>query len=107
MKTASEADKILIEPMCKQVNIFLVGPGHVGSRLLEQINRQASILKDKDSLEIRIVAIANTKKMSFDFNGIDISNWEKILSESTENTDLNIFVEKIFSLASGNKIFID
>lgn len=106
MKAANESDKIFPD-LYKQLNVFLVGPGHVGSTLLNQINRQLAMLKEKDSTEIKIIALANTKKMLFDSGGIQLAKWKENLLSSPDKTNLDAFVNRMSSLPLPNKVFID
>lgn len=107
MHTLIELDKIKIETSNKQLYVFLVGPGLVGSRLLKQIDRQVSNLKKRASLEIKIIAIADTKKMLFDQKGINTTNWKENLLKSPNKTNLDLFINKMVSLPVHNKVFID
>lgn len=107
MNISIESDKITIETLYKQISVFLVGPGRVGSRLLKQIDSQASNLKKRVSIEIKIIAIADTKKMLFDPKGINTANWEENLLRSPNKTSLDLFINKMVSLPVHNKVFID
>lgn len=107
MNTLIESDKIEIETLNKQLYVFLVGPGLVGSRLLKQIDQQVSNLKKRVSIEIKIIAIANTKKMLFDPEGINTTNWKENLLKSPNKTSLDLFINRMISLPVHNKVFID
>jgi aspartokinase/homoserine dehydrogenase 1 len=69
----------------KQINLFVVGVGTVGSRLLAQIKQQSEYLKEDLRLNVRIVGLANSKKVLFDEDGIDLSNWSELLENRTPN----------------------
>lgn len=91
----------------KALNIFLVGTGLIGKTLLKQFNENAARIKEDQSLEIKVIALADSKKMLFDSKGIAIQNWEKLLDASKEKSDLKIFVEKMCELNLPNSIFVD
>lgn len=91
----------------KELHLFMVGVGLIGSTLIEQIQKQAEFLKAKRGLEIKIVGLANTKKMLFDENGIDFSDWKEKLTEAEEKSDVSQFVSKMKKLNLSNTIFID
>lgn len=91
----------------KELHLFMVGVGLIGSALITQIQKQAEFLKAKRGLEIKIVGLANTKKMLFDENGINLSNWKKNLAEAEEKSDVSQFVSKMKKLNLSNTIFID
>ena len=90
----------------KVLHIFMVGVGLIGGTLLSQLRKQTSFLKEKRSLEIRVVALANTKKMVFDYRGIALSQWERKLAAGAE-TDMEEFVDTMIEMNMSNSIFID
>ncbi len=49
----------------KQINLFVVGVGTVGSRLLNILNSQKEHLLQKLSIDLRVVGISNSRTMSF------------------------------------------
>ncbi len=63
----------------KQINLYITGVGTVGKKLLEQLHNQKDYLAEKMNLNVRVVALANSKKVVFDEEGIDLKNWEKAL----------------------------
>lgn len=89
------------------LNLFIIGTGNVGRHLLGQIqSQQPNLLKDK-SLELRIVGIANSKKCVFSRDGIDISDCDKLLAESTiEATPKNI-KDGVIGMNIFNPVFVD
>lgn len=91
----------------KELHIFMVGVGLIGSTLIKQIMDQADFLRETRSLEIRIVGMINTKKMVFDENGIDLKNWKTTLTESETKADLKNFIAKMKKLNLTNSIFVD
>ncbi|BDD11376.1 bifunctional aspartate kinase/homoserine dehydrogenase I [Fulvitalea axinellae] len=91
----------------KTINLFVVGTGLIGGTLLEQIQRQAATLLEKQHLRLKVVGIARSSKMLFDDNGIDLSDWKNTLDATGEATDLDLFVEKMKTLNLSNSIFVD
>ena len=91
----------------KELHLFMVGVGLIGSTLIEQIRAQSTFLKEKRSLEVKIVGLANSRKMLFNEEGIQLGNWKEQLDASTEATDLAAFVGKMKSLNLSNAIFLD
>ncbi|MFT4740543.1 MAG: aspartokinase/homoserine dehydrogenase 1, partial [Marivirga sp.] len=63
----------------KRVNLFIVGTGNVGKALLDQLRQQHPYLEKKHHLDVRIVGIANSKKMLFEEEGIDLNDPMKAL----------------------------
>ena len=66
----------------KQINLFVVGVGTVGSRLLDQIKQQSEFLRENLRLNVRVVGLANSRRMIFDEEGIDLTNWRKSLENA-------------------------
>jgi aspartokinase/homoserine dehydrogenase 1 len=63
------------EDHIKQINLFIIGVGNVGEKLLDQISQQEEYLLNNQHLIIRVVAISNSKAMLFRSEGIDLKNW--------------------------------
>ncbi|MEO8854187.1 MAG: bifunctional aspartate kinase/homoserine dehydrogenase I [Ginsengibacter sp.] len=94
------------ETTYKQVNLFITGVGNVGSRLLSQLLHQHELLQKNMRLYLRVVGIANSKKMLFNEKGIDLKNWKELL-ENGEKMDLPDFVENIKTRNLRNSVFVD
>ena len=105
-KALNTLHEAFFEKYIKTLNLFIVGVGNVGSKLIEQIHKQKKYLEDYLRLRIKIIAIANSKKTFIDINSIDTTNWRKKLDKS-EKTDLNNLFKKIKQLNLRNAIFID
>ena len=69
----------------KQVNLYIVGAGTVGSRLLAQLRQQHDYLIDDLKLNVRVVGLANSKKLAFDEEGIDLADWKAALADPDDN----------------------
>ena len=65
----------------RQVNVFIVGIGTVGKKLLAQIEQQSEFLRGNLRLNARVVGLANSKKVLFDQEGLDLSDFAKRISE--------------------------
>ncbi|GJM31743.1 MAG: bifunctional aspartate kinase/homoserine dehydrogenase I [Saprospiraceae bacterium] len=91
----------------KELHLFIVGVGLIGSTLIEQIRKQSEFLKSQRSLEIKVVGLSNTKKMLFDENGIELDHWRNALTESAVTANIPTFIEKMKNLNLNNTIFID
>ncbi len=94
------------ESTYKQVNLFIVGTGNVGSKLLAQLNQQVSFLREQMRLQIRVVGLSNSRKMLIDEEGIDLSNWKEKL-EKGEIADSKKFVDEIIHKNLRNSVFAD
>ena len=94
------------ETAYKEVNLFIAGVGNVGSRLLAQLQQQQHYLQKNLRLHIRVVGIANSKKMIFNEKGIDLQNWKDLLTNG-DKMDLSEFINTIQSKNLRNSVFAD
>ncbi|MEY8848605.1 bifunctional aspartate kinase/homoserine dehydrogenase I [Psychroserpens sp. XS_ASV72] len=94
------------EVKTKQLNVFIVGIGNVGEKLIDQIEQQYSYLKKKLKIDVRIVGMANSRKMVFDSNGIDLSNWASLFHYA-DKTSLKGFFNMVVEMNLRNSIFVD
>lgn len=91
----------------KRINLFMIGIGNVGGTLVEQISKQKSYLLKHHHIDVKIVALANSKKMLFDEDGINLKSWKDDLLESGDKMTLNGFIQQAIDLNLRNSIFID
>ena len=94
------------EEKTKQLNLFVTGVGNVGERFLAQINQQKKFLKKNLKLNIKVVGIANSRKMHFDIEGINLNNWKQSL-DNGETTSLESFHNKVKECNLINSVFVD
>jgi aspartokinase/homoserine dehydrogenase 1 len=94
------------ESVLKQVNLFVVGTGNVGKRLIEQIQKQQQYLEKNERLQLRVTGLCNSRNMIVQEEGIDLSKWETVLEQS-EAADLNRFVELVVEKNLRNSVFAD
>ena len=95
------------EDQIKQINLFVVGIGNVGGKLLDQIRSQFSYLLEQQHLQLRVVAIANSRKMLFDANGIDLNSWPEVLDLKGHASNMEEFIQTMKSLNLRNSVFVD
>jgi len=94
------------ETTYKQVNLFVAGTGNVGSKLLAQLKQQQEYLQEHLRLQVRVIGIANSRKMIFNEEGINLANWQEALDKG-QPMDLQQFVEIIRSKNLRNSVFAD
>lgn len=75
------------------LSIGLLGPGLIGSTLLKQISRESDRLKSDFGVDLRVRAIANSKKMLIDDFGIDLSTWKNRFDSEAVPLDLKKYTE--------------
>ncbi|ETN96426.1 bifunctional aspartate kinase/homoserine dehydrogenase I [Zhouia amylolytica] len=94
------------EDNIKQLNLFVMGVGNVGAKFLKQIEQQRKFLKEQMKLNVRVIALSNSRKMVFDQGGISLSKWQEQL-QNGEQADIQTFVKKVNELNLRNSIFVD
>ena len=94
------------EENTKQLNLFVMGVGNVGEKFIEQIHQQKKFLKDNLKINLRVIALSNSRKMHFDEEGISLKEWQFAL-ETGEPTDKEKFISNVKELNLRNSIFVD
>tara|TARA_R110001583_G_scaffold179425_1_gene336228 strand:- start:2566 stop:5010 length:2445 start_codon:yes stop_codon:yes gene_type:complete len=105
-KALNALHSAFFENQTKQLNLFIVGVGNVGGKLIKQIKQQQQYLLTNLKLQVRVVALTNSKKMLFNEDGIDLDNWKPQLDKA-ETLDLELFHNKVTELNLRNSIFVD
>ena len=90
-----------------ELHLFMVGVGLIGSTLLEQIDKQRNFLRERRGLDIKVTGLANSRKMHFDPDGIDLRDWKGSLVERGRSLDMNDFVRTMKDMNLPNAIFVD
>ncbi len=91
----------------KTVNLFIAGTGLIGRTLFQQIKNQKEFLSRHLRLEIKIAGLANSRKMLIDENGIDIDQWEDVLSQKGETSVTDTFMQSMKKCNLSNTVFVD
>ncbi|MBD0833679.1 bifunctional aspartate kinase/homoserine dehydrogenase I [Aestuariibaculum sediminum] len=94
------------ESKTKQLNVFITGVGNVGEKLVEQIKQQRKYLKENLKINLRVAGLSNSRKMIFNEDGIDLSDW-KVQLNNGESASLEGFFENTKALNLRNSIFVD
>lgn len=91
----------------KQINLYIAGIGTVGSRLLGQIKQQADYIAENLNLNLRVVGLANSKKILFAEEGIDLEEYKHQISSTNLASTPNNFADLIIQKNLRNSIFVD
>ena len=94
------------ETAYKQLNLFIAGTGNVGKRLFEQLKQQQAYLLKHLRLQLRVVAIANSKKVAINEEGLDLNKWEDELGGAKAMT-INELTDFIRDKNLRNSVFVD
>lgn len=89
------------------LHLFIVGVGLIGGTLLRQIADQNEYLRTKLGMEVKVVGMANSRKMVFDEEGLDLHDWKDQLMSSPTDADLAVFVGRMRDFNLSNSIFVD
>lgn len=91
----------------KVLNVFLVGTGLIGNTLLQMIADHYDKLSEENLLEINVSGVANSTRMLFDEDGLDLSTAVEAMKSRGEPMSMADFTERMFSLNLPNSIFVD
>ncbi|WP_374504484.1 bifunctional aspartate kinase/homoserine dehydrogenase I [Flavobacterium sp.] len=94
------------EENTKQLNLFVMGVGNVGEKFIEQIHQQKKFLKENLKINLRVIALSNSRKMHFDEDGISLKDWQTVLNNG-ETANQELFIAKVKELNLRNSIFVD
>jgi len=94
------------EDNTKQLNLFVMGVGNVGEKFIDQIHQQKKFLKENLKINLRVIAVSNSRKMHFEEEGISLKDWKELLSNAEPASSEN-FISKVKELNLRNSIFVD
>lgn len=83
----------------KKINIAVFGHGLVGGTLINQILNSASAIEKRKKIELNVFAIANSKKIVFNNNGIG-DNWKSEI----ETNGISYEVQDVIKYAIENNL---
>ncbi len=79
----------------KTISIGLIGTGTVGGALLRQLRKQAERLASDFNLDLRVRAIARSKKMLLGERRISLATWESEFDDSAVALDFDAFEQHV------------
>ncbi len=88
------------------LEVYLFGVGNVGSSLLGQLQRQQPRFMDQ-GLDMRVVGLANEKRMRLDPKGIELSHWREDVDAKGQATDLDALIAFAKNRRPALPVFID
>jgi len=99
-------DSFFLSPY-QELNLFVIGTGTVGGKLLEQIQEQQNTLKEQNKLRINIVGIANGRKALFKREGIPLEGYFDNLMANGVKSSPERIREEILKMNIFNSVFVD
>ena len=91
----------------KQVHLFIVGVGLIGSTLLHQIRDHFPDIKENSKIELFLNGLSNSRKMEFSEEGIPFDNFEEVLETAEETADIGQFIDKMIEMNFPYAVFVD
>jgi len=88
------------------ISVGVIGPGKVGAALLDQIAAAATRLKREANLDLRLRALASSRRMALDDRGSDGSDWRKRIAAG-EACDLDRFTTHVHNSHLPHAIIVD
>ena len=86
--------------------IGVIGPGNVGAALLDQLHAAQPQLLGKANLDLRLRAIASSKKMLLDARGIN-SDWRERFEVTEDALDLDRFTAHLTESHLPHQVIVD
>ncbi|WP_426583152.1 bifunctional aspartate kinase/homoserine dehydrogenase I [Mucilaginibacter sp. R-33] len=93
--------------LTKTLHAFCLGTGNIGKTLFNQLNAHTEYLKDNNGIQVKIAGISNTRKMTFNSDGISLDTWQNDLQSSPYEADLQSFINRMKEMNLPNCVFID
>ncbi len=91
----------------QSLSIGIIGPGNIGSTLLDQVAGQSKRLEEEFNVDLRVRAITDSKKMTLGETGIDIAGWKKTLADRSVPADLDAFIDHVDADYFPHSVVID
>jgi bifunctional aspartokinase / homoserine dehydrogenase 1 len=92
------------------LSIGVIGTGHVGGALLDQMSRRSDWLRSEFGVDLRVRAIATSSRMVLDSHRIDLEGWrDRLGSEDASilSTDLDLLADYVQTDAVPHAAIID
>jgi aspartokinase/homoserine dehydrogenase 1 len=93
--------------LTKTLHAFCLGTGNIGKTLFAQLNAHTDYLKDNNGIQVKVAGISNTRKMTFNSDGISLDTWQNDIEASPYSADLKEFIARMKAMNLPNCVFID
>jgi aspartokinase/homoserine dehydrogenase 1 len=91
----------------KTISLGLIGPGHVGSALLDQIAARAASLRQEYGLDFRIRAVADSSHMHLAERSVDLARWREIAAADHQPLDWASFSQHVHADHLPHAVIVD
>lgn len=93
-------------PGRRRLAVALAGAGRVGAAFLEQLREAAPRLAEDERLDLRLVAVANSRAMALGSGGIDLDGWRGRLA-TAQASGCEELIDFLDSLTGDLRVFVD
>ncbi|MCJ8498728.1 homoserine dehydrogenase [Chryseobacterium salipaludis] len=90
----------------KTVHLAMIGHGKVGSELIGQVLRSAAEIRQRKKLDLRIVAVANSRKIAFSKEGFR-EDWNEQIAVAESPSNIDSLIEFSKQQQLENLIVVD
>ncbi|QQL49483.1 bifunctional aspartate kinase/homoserine dehydrogenase I [Mucilaginibacter ginkgonis] len=91
----------------KTLHAFCLGTGNIGKTLFKQLYNHSKQLREKNKIQVKIAGISNSRKMTFNAEGLSLQNWEQNLNEKGEAANIDEFFDRMVGMNLPNCVFVD
>lgn len=91
----------------KTLNLFIVGTGSVGSKLIEQLATHQNSIREKQNVDLRLVGLANSRQAIFSEEGFELAQCQDQLKKIGKSSTVQQFIETMLNANLSNSVFID
>ena len=91
----------------KELNLFLIGIGTVGGIFIQQLKQQQQKLYAEKRLKLNLIGLANSKKMLFNRDGINLDSYFEDLQNSDLISNFKEYTNRMIDMNVFNSVFID
>lgn len=91
----------------KTLSIGLIGPGGVGSTLLDQIKKNRLRLMQEKNVDLQVRGIMNSKMMLLNDKVTDINDWKKKFKQYSTPQEINSFISHVASPEIPHSVIVD
>ena len=90
----------------KEINLFLIGTGKVGKKLITQLIQQSGKIEQAQHLKINLTGICNSRKMLLSKQNMLSENWQELL-EAGEKSNIQDFTKSMVEMNLRNSVLVD
>lgn len=90
----------------KTVHLAIIGHGNVGRTLIEQVLESSEVIRNRKKIDLKIVAVANSRKIAFNRSGFQ-ENWNEEILVAERPSKVEELIEFSYQNQLENLIIVD